>query len=92
MLPRPTYEDFSSSLPFPLGCTDIIHHLTFIHPTVNHGHLITGHLITLKFIHGDTLSRSRVSQEKSHNVKTAKTSACLCDKYAMLRKYTNRPT
>ena len=34
---------------------------TFHHATVNHGHLITGHLITLKFNHRDTLSRSQVS-------------------------------
>ena len=58
------------------------HHLTFIHPTVNHGHLITGHLITLKFNHRDTLSRSQVSQVKSHNVKTSKiitwTFKCIC--------------
>ena len=45
-------------------------------------------LITLKFNHRDTLSRSPVSQEKSHNVKTSKISVYLCDKYAILRKYT----
>ena len=37
---------------------------TLYHATVNHGHLITGHLITLKFNHGDTLSCSQVSQKK----------------------------
>ena len=36
------------------------HHLTFIHPADNHGHLIT-----LKFNYRDTLSRFQVSQEKS---------------------------
>ena len=43
------------------------HHLTFIYPTVNHRHLIT-----LKFNHRYTLSRSQVSQEKSLNIKTSK--------------------
>ena len=61
----------------------IFHHLTFIHRIVNHGHLITGQLITLKFNHRETLSRSPVSQEKSHDVKTAKTNVSLYDKYAI---------
>ena len=36
----------------------IFHRLIFIYPTDNYGHLITGHLITLKFNHRDTLSHS----------------------------------
>ena len=36
-----------------------LYHATFHHATVNHEHLIT-----LKFNHGDTLSRSQVSQKK----------------------------
>ena len=44
--------------------------------------------ITVKFNHRATLARCQVSQEKSHNVKTSKTSVYLCDKYAIPRSYT----
>ena len=57
---------------YHLAGVQTFHHLTFIHPTVNHEHLIAGHLITSKFNHRDTLSRSQVPQEKSRIVKTSK--------------------
>ena len=48
---------------YKFGGVQTLTHATFHYETVNHGHLITGHLITLKFNHRDTLSRS---QQVSH--------------------------
>ena len=45
-------------------------------------------LIPVKFNHRDTLARSQVFHEKSHNEKTSKLSVYLCGKYAIPRKYT----
>ena len=40
------------------------HHLTFIHPTVNHGHLINGHLMMQIFYHADTLAPDMRSRRR----------------------------